>query len=63
MIAIKAGTVVALELKTEHGRLSDDQVRVLDELRAAGCVTGVAYGLNQAIRWLEQHEILRGHVA
>jgi hypothetical protein len=26
----------------------------------AGCITGCAYGLDEAVRWLEEHGILRG---
>jgi hypothetical protein len=60
VIVIKHGIVFALDLKTERGRLSDDQVRVLDQMRAAGAIVGVAHGVSAALRWLEQHEILRG---
>jgi VRR-NUC domain len=62
VIIIKDGRVFALELKTERGRLSPDQLKVHDEMRAAGCEVGVAYGLDQAVEWLEAKGILRGQV-
>jgi hypothetical protein len=62
-IIIKSGRVYALELKTERGRVSDDQTRVLDLMRAAGCDTGVAFGLDQALAWLQDRGILRGRAA
>jgi hypothetical protein len=60
VIIVKSTRCYALELKTKRGKLSDDQVRVLDLMRAAGCDTGVAYGLDEALAWLEQRGILRG---
>jgi hypothetical protein len=63
VIIIKDGTVYGLELKTERGRLSPVQLKVHDEMRAAGCEVAVAYGLDQAVEWLEARGILRGSVA
>jgi VRR-NUC domain len=63
VVVIKGGRVFALELKTERGRLSPDQLKVHDEMRAAGCEVAVAYGLDQAVEWLEARGILRGSVA
>jgi hypothetical protein len=40
--------------------LSLEQAQVLDLMRACGCDTGVAYGLDEALHWLEQRGILRG---
>jgi hypothetical protein len=60
VIVIKGTRCYALELKSGRGRVSDEQARVLGLMRAAGCDTGVAYGLNEAIRWLEERNILRG---
>jgi hypothetical protein len=59
VIIIKGGAVYGLELKTERGKLSGDQTRVLHQLRAAGCDTGCAYGLDEALRWLEERGLLR----
>jgi hypothetical protein len=63
VIIVKGGTVYGLELKTERGRLSPDQLRVHNEMRTAGCEVGVAFGLDQAVKWLEARGILRGSVA
>jgi VRR-NUC domain len=60
VVVIKDGVPYALELKTETGRLSRDQARVIRELQAVGVDAGVAYGLDEAIRWLEERGILRG---
>jgi hypothetical protein len=59
---IKAGAPFALELKTLRGRLPPDQERVLVLMRAAGCECDVAFGLDDAIAWLEEREILRGEI-
>jgi hypothetical protein len=40
VVIIKAGVPFALELKTLRGRLSTEQKRVLDQMRAAGCDVG-----------------------
>ena len=64
VVVIKDGVPFALELKTETGKLSRDQARVLRELQAVGVDAGVAYGLDEAaIRWLEDRGILRGRAA
>jgi hypothetical protein len=60
VIVIRGGRVFALELKTATGKLSPEQARVLDEMRACGVDTGVAYGLDQALVWLQARRILRG---
>jgi hypothetical protein len=62
LVIIKAGVPFALELKTATGKLSPEQVRVLDLMRAAGCDVGVAFGLDAALAWLEEREILRGAI-
>jgi hypothetical protein len=60
LVVIRQGRVFALELKTETGRLSDVQARTLEEMRACGVDTGVAHGLDEALKWLEERGILRG---
>jgi hypothetical protein len=32
-------------------------------MRAAGAICGVAFGIDEAIRWLEQHGLLRASVS
>jgi hypothetical protein len=60
VFAIRGGKVYALELKSEIGRLSVAQERVLGELRAAGCDAECVRGLDAAIAWLENRGLLRG---
>lgn len=49
-----------LELKTEKGRLTKAQGDTLRDLREQGAVASVAYGLDNAVQWLEYHGLLRG---
>lgn len=53
----------ALELKTETGKVGPAQEDILQRLKIAGVTVGVARGLDEALRWLEQHELLRGTAA
>jgi hypothetical protein len=62
VVVIKGGVPFALELKTATGKLSPEQVWVLDLMRAAGCDVGCAHGLDAAIQWLEERGILRGKI-
>jgi hypothetical protein len=63
LIIVKSGATYALELKTKTGKLSENQIIVIDAMAKAGAVTGVAYGLDAAIGWLEERGILRGKAA
>jgi hypothetical protein len=60
IIVIRGGRVFALEVKSVTGRLSPEQTKVLALMRAAGCDTGIAYGLDDALAWLELRGLLRG---
>lgn len=51
--------LLVLELKTERGRLSPEQRTMLDRMSAAGAVTAVAYGLDQALAILKAWGVLR----
>lgn len=57
------GQHYALELKTEKGKLSKEQIDVLVRLGHCGTITGVAYGLDEALAWLEGHGLLKGSAA
>jgi VRR-NUC domain len=59
---IKGGQAFALELKSETGRLSDAQRATIERMKAAGCIVGVAHGLDEALRFLELNRLLRGAV-
>lgn len=63
LIIIKAGKTYALELKTETGKLSDNQLTAMAAMSKCGVETAVAYGLDAAIGWLEERGILRGKLA
>jgi hypothetical protein len=63
LIIIKAGHCFALELKAEKGRLSDNQNLVLARLKECGATCAVAYGLDAAIKTLENWALLRGKAA
>lgn len=60
LLWIREGQAFFTEVKTEKGRLSPVQVRTLELLEAAGAICEVAYGLDQALSWLEQKRLLRG---
>ncbi len=63
VIAVRAGQFYALELKAEHGKLSNSQKSAHEALAAAGAIVGTAYGLDQALNWLEVHGLLKGRAA
>ena len=60
IFAIHQGRTYALELKAPQGRLSAVQKAAHEALRAAGAEVAVAYGLDAAIRQLEDWQLLRG---
>ena len=60
IFAIKAGHCFALELKIEGGRLSDNQNLVLARLKECGATCAVAFGLDEALKTLENWALLRG---
>lgn len=55
--------VFALELKAPGGTASPDQEQTLEAMQCAGATTGIAVGLDAAIRWLETHGLLVGRAA
>lgn len=59
LIALHAGQFYGLELKREGGRLSDTQRKTLTDLDAAGAVTAVAYGLDDALGRLTEWGLIR----
>lgn len=62
-IWIREGQIYGLELKAPGGRLSEKQVRTLEQLEAAGAICHVAEGLDPALRWLEDKRLLLGKAA
>src|SRR5262245_35809172 len=59
VIIIHNGRTFALELKSETGKLTAVQSACHDALRAAGATVATAYGIDQAVEFLEQHGLLR----
>jgi hypothetical protein len=60
VIAIHQGRVYGLELKAEGGKPTPRQVETIAAMQMAGAITGVAVGLDEALRWLEGRGLLRG---
>ena len=60
LILIRGGRTYGLELKSLKGRLTPAQDTAHQEMRAAGAEVAVAVGLNQAIRQLEDWNLLQG---
>jgi hypothetical protein len=60
IIAIHRGHVFALELKTEHGKATEGQLRAIEDIRAAGGHAQICHGLDSAISALEGWGLLRG---
>jgi hypothetical protein len=60
LIIVHEGRFFGLELKSDGGRLSEAQKAAHAALRAAGATVAVAYGLDAAIKQLEQWHLLRG---
>jgi hypothetical protein len=60
VVAIHQGRVYGLELKAEGGKPTPKQVETIAAMQMAGAVTGVAVGIDEALAWLEGHELLRG---
>lgn len=60
LILVHDHKIYALELKAEGGRRSEAQIAFLTEMEAAGAFTGCAFGLDAAIRALEDWGLLRG---
>jgi len=59
-IFVHANKIYALELKAEGGRATEEQLRFLSEIDAAGAFTALPVGLNAALATLEAWGLLRG---
>lgn len=60
ILALKAGRLVAIELKVPGGRLSPAQRETIAALKAAGARVEIADSLDDALSHLERWGILRG---
>jgi hypothetical protein len=63
VMVLYEGKTFGLELKADNGKLSDTQRNTIEAMRAAGATIGVAHGIDEALRWLEGHRLLRGKAA
>ena len=59
LILLHKGRAYALELKTEKGRATPAQKAFLSRFQDAGGIAWIAYGLNDAIRFLEINKLIR----
>ncbi len=60
---VYGGTVLFLELKGEHGRISDTQFEVHQALRAQGVTVRVAVGFDEALAIIEDWGLLKRPVS
>jgi hypothetical protein len=64
LILLHAGRFFALELKAHSkSRVSKAQKQFVADVRDAGGEAEIAFGLDHALRVLEDWQLLRGHVA
>jgi hypothetical protein len=55
------GQMMALELKAPGGMVSPVQREMHQRTRDAGVIVGIAYDLNEALRFLEVNGVITGH--
>ena len=60
LLIVADGKAYFLEIKTKAGRVSQAQADCHEKLHRAGAEVAVCYGLDQALRQLEQWQLLRG---
>lgn len=61
VIVMRRGEALALELKTEKGKVTDEQFGTMKAMAAAGYQVDVAFGLNDALAKLEAFGALEGY--
>ena len=59
VVIVHAGKCFGLELKAERGRVTPAQLDCHERMERAGAVVGVAVGIDEALAWLEGHDLLR----
>jgi len=60
IFGLRAGELIAIELKSPTGRLSKHQCETIAELTAAGCMVRVIDNIDDAVAWLEKLGFLKG---
>lgn len=63
VLVIKDGQLYGLELKADDGKISEQQLCTLRAMQEAGARVAVATGLDNALRKLEEWQLLRGTAA
>ena len=63
VLVLHQSVLFCLELKADGGKPTPIQNETLEAMHAAGAVTGVAVGLDAALRWLEDQGLLKGKAA
>jgi hypothetical protein len=60
LILLRRGQCYGLEIKRAGGKLTDLQTGMLAELRAAGALVAVGYGIDHCLAILEEWGLLEG---
>lgn len=60
LILVHKNKIYALELKSENGRPTEDQLKFLSDIQNAGAFACVCHGTDRALAVLEQWGLLRG---
>ncbi|MCC7047180.1 MAG: VRR-NUC domain-containing protein [Alphaproteobacteria bacterium] len=60
VILIHNSKCYAIELKTERGKLSDEQSKTISNMMVAGAQCAVAFGLDDALARLESWGLMKG---
>jgi hypothetical protein len=63
LLLVYGGRLYALELKVEGGRLSPTQVETHERMRQAGAIVATAYGIDEALAYLELWQLVRRNAA
>lgn len=63
IIIINGGKVYGLELKSDAGRLTEIQRNTMQAMQRAGAIVAVAYGIDEAIKQLEDWQLLHPNAA
>ena len=63
ILILHEGRLFALELKTEHGRLTSNQLETQARMHKAGATVATAIELDAALEQLERWELLRPDIS
>jgi hypothetical protein len=63
LLIVHRGQLYALELKIEHGRLTQTQIDTQARMRAAGATVATAVEIDAALAQLEQWQLLRPNIS